>query len=64
MNVTQQRQIRSVAKLSTVRGVPRSRRTSPDARRRVGYPWRPAAGAQIELPLVKRVQSYLDVGRT
>jgi hypothetical protein len=64
MNATQQRQTRSVAKLSTARGVPRGRKVSPSVPRRVGRPWRPIANAPIELPLVKRVQSYLEVGRT
>jgi hypothetical protein len=62
----QQRQSRSVAKLSTHRRLVRRPRTSiANARRQTIEDSRRPVGANVELPsLVERVQSYLEVGRT
>jgi hypothetical protein len=72
VTTTQQRQLRATGQLSTVRSLPEARRSKLKARRPTGQaPVSPFACASVspvsnvELPvLVKRVQSYLEVGRT
>ncbi|HEY4451465.1 MAG TPA: hypothetical protein VGN13_07720 [Solirubrobacteraceae bacterium] len=71
MSTTQQRQSSASGKLSTVSGLSQARTSRRTQRARVArVPSRPnpANGprpAGVALPaLVKRVQSYLDVGRT
>lgn len=62
----QQRQSRSVAKLSTHRRLARQPRTSTaNARPQTIHGSRRPVGERAEFPaLVERVQSYLEVGRT
>jgi hypothetical protein len=62
----QQRQSRSVAKLSTDRRLARRRRPSTaNTRLQAIESSRGSAGAKVQPPtLVERVQSYLEVGRT
>jgi hypothetical protein len=71
MSTTQQRQLPASGKLSTVRGLSQARTRRRTPRPRAGrVPLRPTPAngsepAGVGLPaLVKRVQSYLDVGRT
>jgi hypothetical protein len=72
VSTTQQRQSRATGQLSTVRSLPQARRSNLRRRRPAGQaPVSPFASASVspvsnvQLPaLVKRVQSYLEVGRT
>jgi hypothetical protein len=65
MSTAQERPLTASGKLSTVRGLSQARMKKRTGRRRVEQVASRPPAASAGLPeLVKRVQSYLEVGRT
>jgi len=65
VNATEHQRTSSVAKLPTTRRAPRVARHKPAPRIRPRRTWHSTPEERVDVAaLVKRVQSYLDVGRT